>query len=185
MICAFLSKYEKHVFGFYERPWDALDKGFDHLLKVKDYEWNVEVPFGLMYGKYLRFDILGRSRAELQLTDRYPFVAIEIVDTHFHSQSAFAALLEATRNLPLVVAYCFVQVTPRYNCVNKPVKSNSYSRVRLQCYMADGSFWVRNERMEELHEVSPQEPTVYYNLIRERLYADGFIRSSALSACKT
>jgi len=48
MVCSFLSKYEKHNFGYYERPWDRQDKGFESLLKVKNYKWSPEVPFGLV-----------------------------------------------------------------------------------------------------------------------------------------
>jgi len=116
----------------------------------------------------------------MSLTDKFPFVAIEIVDTHFHSQQAFVVLLEASKNIPIVIAYLFVPVMPHYNCVNSPERSNSYSKVRLQCYIADGSFWIRNERIEddEAYKITPERPEVYYNLIREKLYAEGYIRSS-------
>lgn len=179
MIRAFLTKYKKHDFGYYERPWDKTDKGFDSLLKLKDYEWDTEVQFGLVYGKYVRFDILGRSKNEILLTDKFPYVAVEIVDTHFHSQQAFKILLETTKNIPIIVAYYFIPVAPRLNCVNRPIQSNSYSKIRLQCYIADGSFWLRNERLEEKYDVTPEYPEVYYNLIREKLYKDGYIRPSA------
>lgn len=176
MIRSFLIKYSKHNFGYYERPWDKSNKGFDTLLKVKDYTWDDEVQFGLVYGKYVRFDILGRSTKEIQLTDKYPYVAIEIVDTHFHSQQTFKALLETTRNIPIIITYYFVPTAPRYNCVHKPERTNSYSKIRLQHYIADGSFWFRNERAEDLHAVSPNTPEIYYNLIRDKLYSDGYIK---------
>lgn len=182
MVRSFLSKYEKHNFGYYERPWGKTDKGFDTLLKLKEYEWGTEVQFGLVYGKYVRFDILGRSSKELQLTDKTPLVAVEVVDTHFHSQQAFSVLLQTSKNIPLIVCYYFIPTTPRYNCVNKPQKANSYSKVRLQCYIADGSFWFRNDRTEELFDVTPTNPDIYYNLIREKLYKDGYIRASSASA---
>lgn len=180
MVRAFLSKYEKHDIGYYERPWGKQDKGFEILLKLKDeYQWGTEIQFGLVYGKFVRFDIFGRLKDEIQLTDKYPLVAIEIVDTHFHSQEAFKVLLETSRNIPLIVAYYFVPVVPRLNCVKKPERSNGYSRIRLQCYIADGSFWFRNERIEETAGVTPESPEVYYNFIREKLYADGYIRPSS------
>lgn len=185
MISSFLSKYEKHNFGYYEKPWDREDKGFDTLLKIKDYQWNTEVSFGLLYGKYVRFDILGRSKGEIQLTDQYPYIAIEIVDTHFHSQEAFKILLETSKNIPIVIAYYFVSVAPRYNCVNKPKRTNSYAIVRLQCYIADGSFWFRNERVEEKYDVSPKDPDIYYNLIKEKLYEDKYIRSSTITTIQS
>jgi len=175
MVQSFLAKYEKHNFGYYERPWDKKDKGFDTLLKLKKYEWRTEAQFGLVYGKYIRFDILGRSKDEIQLTDKFPLIAIEVVDTHFHSQQAFKVLLETSRNIPLLIAYYFVPVVPQYNCVNKPERTNAYSKIRLQCYIADGSFWFRDDRAEELYDITPGNPDVYYNLIREKLYKDGYI----------
>lgn len=178
MVRAFLSKYEKHDIGYYERPWDKLDKGFESLLRLKDeYQWGTEIQFGLVYGKFVRFDIFGRLKGEIHLTDKCPLVAIEIVDTHFHSPEAFKVLLEASRNIPLIVAYYFVPVVPRLNCVKKPEMGNRYSRIRLQCYIAYGSFWFRNERVEETSGVTPERPDVYYNFIREKLYGEGYIRS--------
>ncbi|MBV6811964.1 hypothetical protein KWH19_19870 [Xanthomonas campestris pv. pennamericanum] len=179
MVRAFVSKYEKHDIGYYERPWDK-DKGFESLLRLKEkYQWGTEIQFGLVYGKFVRFDIFGRLKEEILLTDKYPFIAIEVVDTHFHSQEAFKVLLETSKSIPLVIAYYFIPVAPRYNCVHKPERSNGYSRIRLQCYIADGSLWFRNERVEENSSITPAFPDVYYNFIREKLYADGYIRSSA------
>lgn len=177
MICAFLNKYEKHSLGYYERPWDKQDKGYESLIKIKNYTWDKEVRFGLIYGKYVVFDIFGRDEESLALTDKSPFIAIEVVDTHFHSQKAFKVLLETSKNLPLIVGYMFLPVTPQFNSVKKPLRSNSFSSVRFHCYISDGSFWYRNERLEDLYEVSPEAPEVYYNLIKEKLYEDRYIRA--------
>lgn len=180
MVRAFLSKYKKHDIGYYERPWYKQNEGFESLLKLKDeYQWGTEIQFGLVYGKFVRFDIFGRLKDEIQLTDKCPLVAIEIVDTHFHSQEAFKVLLETSRNIPLIVAYYFVPVAPRFNCVNTPERSNGYSRIRIQCYIADGSFWFRNERVEEVSSVTPERPDLYYNFIYEKLYAEKYIRASS------
>lgn len=125
MLCNFLNKYTKQTFGYYETPWDKNDKGYEALLKTKEYHWAKEVSFGLVYGKYIRFDILGRSFTELSLTDKYPYIAIEVVDTHFHSQEAFKALLDLTKNLPVIVIYYFIGKAPYLNCVRAP-KSNCF-----------------------------------------------------------
>ncbi|HHQ4787539.1 hypothetical protein ACSZND_18070 [Aeromonas hydrophila] len=175
MICNFLNKYEKHDFGYFETPW-ADEKGYENLLRVKNYEWAKEVKFGLVYGKFVLFDILGRHSSEVSLTDKNPLIAIEVVDTHFHSKQAFKVLLESTKNIPLLVGYMFLPEMPRLNSVKKPERSNWYSKNRIHCYLSDGSFWFRNERIEDLYNVSPSEPEVYYNLVREKLYEQGFMR---------
>jgi len=62
MVCNFLNKYEKHDFGYYERPWNEKDKGYESLTKTRTYEWDKEVKFGLVYGKYVVFDTKLRNK---------------------------------------------------------------------------------------------------------------------------
>ncbi len=180
MVCAFLNKYPKQAFGYYERPWNSADKGYESLIKVKDYLWDKEVRFGLVYGKYIQFDILGHSKNDLSLTDKLPYIAIKIIDTYFHSKETFKALLELTKNIPVIVLYIFVPKIPILNCVKIPKQSNSFSQNRIKYYLADGSFWIQNNRIEDedhLDDISPNKPEIYYNLIRERLYREGCFKN--------
>jgi len=179
-ICTFLSGYNKYRFGFYERPW-AEDKskfGFEDVIKLnKKYEWTTEVAFGLISGKFIRFDILGKSLDSVELIDSYPYVAIEVVDSHFHSKEAFKILLSATKNIPLIVIYYFVSKSPYLNQTKCPDRKNGYPKVRLQYHIADGSLWFSNVRLEDEDDsFSPDSPDEYYEKIRERLYAKGYIR---------
>lgn len=177
IICSFLNKYTKHELGYYERPWDEENKGYESFAKLRNYHWEKEVKFGLVYGKFVLFDIFGRSSSEISLTDKNPLVAIEVVDTHFHSKEAFKALLETSKNLPLIVGYMFLLKKPRLNTIKGVKNSNWFCKNRVHCYISDGSFWFRNERVEDLYDVNPREPEVYYNLIKEQLYEQGFIRT--------
>ncbi|VXA77289.1 MULTISPECIES: hypothetical protein [Aeromonas] len=170
-------KFSKHDFGYYERPW-AKDKGFGSIVKAKSFKWGKEVGFGLAYGKYVIFDILGRSSENISLLDSSPYVAIEVIDTHFHSKDAFIALLELSKNLPFIILYYYVNKFPLFNQHKDPLRSNGYSKIRIHSYIADGSFWIRDSRIEEGDDVmvSPDLPSEYYNLIKERLLTEGFIR---------
>ena len=182
MLFNFLNKYSKQTFGYYEKPWDKINKGYEALLKAKEYQWAKEVSFGIVYGKYIRFDIFGRSAAELSLTDKFPYIAIEVVDTHFHSQGAFKALLELTRNLPVIVIYYFIEKAPYLNCVKAPKSDYFFSKNRFQYYLSDGSFWARNERIEEsLENITPEIPEIYYNFIAKKLYDEGCIRKTEIN----
>lgn len=174
------NKFLKHHFGYYERPWDKKDKGFDTIRKINDYSWKQEAGFGLAYGKYIIFDLLGRSQSEIALTDQLPYIAIEVVDTHFHSKEAFTALLKLSKNLPFIILYYYINKFPYLNKQIDPKRSNGYTKIRIHSYISDGSFWIRNERIEEENgvEVSPDNPSEYYNLIKERLTRDGFIRTT-------
>lgn len=179
MLYNFLNKYAKHEFGYYATPWDKNNKLYEAFSKAKDYQWEKEVSFGLIYGRYIRFDILGRSSKELSLTDKYPYIAIEVVDTHFHSQQAFKALLELTKNMPVIVIYYFINKAPYLNTVNTPGKTTEFSKNRFQYYLSDGSLWVRNYRIEEtLENINPGDQEVYYNIIEKRLYDEGCIRKN-------
>lgn len=170
-------KFNKHDFGYYERPWSQ-DKGFGSIIKAKEFKWDKEVGFGLAYGKFVIFDILGRSNREISLLDSSPYIAIEVIDTHFHSKDAFIALLELSKNLPFIILYYYVNKFPILNQHKDPSRSNGYSKIRIHSYIADGSFWIRDSRIEEEDgvTVSPDKPSEYYNLIKERLLSDGFIR---------
>lgn len=172
------SRFSKHCFGYYERPW-AGDKGFGEIVKTKSFKWSQEVGFGLAYGKYIVFDILGRSDENITILDSSPFVAIEVVDTHFHSKDAFIALLELSKNIPFIILYYYVNKFPLLNQQKDPSRTNGYSKIRIHSYIADGSFWIRDSRIEEEDgvSISPDEPSEYYNLIKERLYKDGFVRN--------
>ncbi|EGQ7845367.1 hypothetical protein QNE88_004782 [Vibrio alginolyticus] len=179
MLCNFLNKYPKHNFGYFESPWNDSDKGFESFLKTRDYEWDTEVRFGLVYGKFVVFDVYGRSKVNIALTDTNPFVAIEVVDTHFHSRDAFKALLKASKDLPLIVGYMFISQTPKLNCVKKTKNASWFCKNRIHCYISDGSFWIRNERIEDIHQLSLDDLDTYYNFIREKLYNEEFVRTAA------
>lgn len=186
---SFLCKYSKHRFGYYESPWEKKmkDKGFEPFLEIKDYIWDSEVKFGLVYGKYIVFDILGRSREELTFTDNFPFVAIEVVDTHFHSKQTFKILLQLSKDIPIKILYYFVHQLPFenqqsefQNWIKSPYNKNEkyYSNNKIICYLSNGSFWFDNYRIEETNEcrITTSEPDEYYNYIVNFLKEKCFIR---------
>ena len=179
MITNFLNKYEKNSFGFYESPWEEekQDKGFDYIIKIKEYKWEKEIRFGLIHGKYIIFDILGRSNT-FNLLDTTPFIAIEIVDTHFHSRETFKILLELSRNIPIIIFYYFVSQAPYLNQVSKPLRSNSFTKNRIYHYISDGSFWITNDRIEDTDEcdIEPIMIDEYYNYVVDMVNTKNFIK---------
>ena len=170
IIYNFLKKYKKHSFNIFE----------EIIFKIKNYEWEKEAKFGIIYGKYAVFDILGRDSENIHLTDRNPYVAIEVVDTHFHSKETFKILLEATKNLPIIIIYFFIKQIPKLNRLKKPKKENHYTKNVIYFHMSDGSFWEQNERIEykyERYNLSPSKLDEYYYFIKEKLYEKEFINS--------
>ncbi len=178
IIYNFLKKYKKHSFNSYK----SFNFTEETIIKIKNYEWEKEAKFGIIYGKYAVFDILGRDYENIHLTDKNPFVAIEVIDTHFHSQETFKILLEATKNLPLIIIYFFINQIPKLNHLKKPKNENFYTRNVIYFHMSDGSFWEKNERIEEKYEkynLSPNNSDQYYNFIKEKLYEKKFIKSTS------
>ena len=168
IIYNFLKKYKKHSFNIFSE---------ETILKIKNYEWKKEAKFGIIYGKYVVFDILGRDSENIHLTDKNPYVAIEVVDTHFHSQETFKILLEATKNLPIIIIYFFINQIPKLNHLKKPKNENLYTKNVIYFHMSDGSFWEKNERIEEKYNLSSNNSDEYYNFIKEKLYEKKFINS--------
>jgi len=166
-------EFKKIKFGFYERPWEKekKDKGFDTIIKVEDYIWSKEQGFGLVYGKYIIFDMLGRSDCAIGLLDKKPYIAIEVIDTHFHNYETFKSLVELTKNLPFIVMYYFTGAYPRLNQPIFSERKNSASKIRVYCYLFDGSFWIQKTRIEDEEGIliSPENENEYYELISHRL----------------
>lgn len=175
----YLNSNLKIKFGYYEKPWDKDDKGFDEIIKVTDFLWKSEVGFGLTYGKYIIFDILGRSKSDVALLDSVPYIAIEVIDTHFHNFETFDTLLELTKNLPFIVNYYFVSVYPTLNQPLHAERSNGYTTIRIHMYLFDGSFWIRNMRIEDEEEfnLDIKDKKQYYEYVSHRIYDLGLIKN--------
>lgn len=117
-------------------------------------------------------DVLGRSKA-VALTDSTPFVAVEVVETHFLSFETFDVVIKCSRNLPFVVCFMFLAAAPRRNQVFSPVGRVRTARMRVTYSISDGSFWMEDERFEDAFpEISPARPGQYYEFIVEKLRRD-------------
>ncbi len=142
------------------------DKELHTITTMSNFEWDKEVTFAVSEKGYVRFDILGRP-ISLNCTNQNPFVAIEVVDTHFSSKASFNALLELSKKLPFIIGYFFVKNTPRCNCPNNS-KGNSMASMRVSCYIHDGDFWIRDDRISDtVSEEIRQNPDAYYNYVYE------------------
>lgn len=166
--------------GYYEAPWNRSDPGFDALLTISDYDWarGTDASIGVVYGRVFIPDLLGRSRG-VALVDSKPYVAWEVVDTHFHSLETFEAILKCTHDIPLVVCFFFQAKNPYLNAIEEPERANGRWRVRLNYYISDGSFWERDRRFEDRQgaRAHPSDVATYYHLIKAALKNAGAIRT--------
>lgn len=153
------------------------DKKLHTIKTIKDYEWKDEVSFAVSENGYVRFDLLGRP-SSLNCTNNSPFVAIEVVDTHFSSKASFLALLELSRKLPFVIGYFFVKSAPYYNAPRN-ADGKKLPFVRVTCYIFDGDFWIRDERISDTVSIEiKNNPDAYYEYIFEKVKTEYMIKVS-------
>lgn len=108
-----LKSYSKILVGFYEFSKNQ-EKSFERISLLKDYNWAKEVTFAVTEKGYVRFDIFGQSKT-LSLTDKQPYFALEVVETHFISLEAFSALLDLSKKQPIIVGYFFIKKKNYFN----------------------------------------------------------------------
>lgn len=68
-----------------------------------------------------------------------PWIAIEVINTHYPEEAAFSAMLAASRNYPLVVLFDF---TAQWNTFVKVEKYDKRLRIRpWTFYIKEGAVW--------------------------------------------
>jgi len=164
-LTSFLNNNEKVAIGTY--VFDKGTKLFQPLLRLKDFSWQKEVHFSVSENGYVRCDVLGRSN-NLSWSEKTPYVAIEVVDTHFPSKESFIALVELSKKLPVVIGFYFLNGGGRFNHKKNPERSNGFATLRLSCYISDGGFWILDDRLNDYLE-NPNDLKVLYEYVYENI----------------
>ncbi|RDS82224.1 hypothetical protein DWU98_09305 [Dyella monticola] len=85
-----------------EHDWQTIGE-------LRGYTWAGEVTRALSDGQKCRHDLFGANQALLNLTDRNPWVAIEVIHTHYPSEASFKGFLDISSRLPLIVLFDAVE----------------------------------------------------------------------------
>lgn len=120
--------------------WDGEERQFICLTKTNDYAWGQEVWRVLNSDIRCRHDLFGAS-TDLALTDRLPWIAIEVVKHHFPDEQTFSGFLSLSKILPFIVLFDFIDVPNYFLQVDLPT-----GRLRVIYYIYDGSVWMNNTR---------------------------------------
>ena len=140
------------------------------IYKIKNYEWNTEVKQVISADGFVKSDIVGRSKT-LELSDNNPQIIVEVVHTHFLTFESFNRYRLISEHIPLVVLIYFVQERGKYNNMKSSKRNEQLGFLRLSFYMLDGSFWVNDERFEEvypnLEKCNLNNRKDYFNAVRE------------------
>ncbi len=126
--------------------WDGEGEGkeeqFVAFTETRRYTWGKEVTRALSEDVRSRHDLFGATR-DLQLTSRYPWVAIEVVKHHYPDDETFNALLSLSKSLPFVVLFDFVDARNYFFQVKREDRA-----IRVVYYIYDGSVWKGEKRWE-------------------------------------
>lgn len=141
-LLAILNSDTNYRIGF--NTWDNIgsekEEQFVTLTETRNYKWGKEITRALSENARCRHDLFGASNA-LQLTAKYPWVAIEVVKHHYPDEAAFNAFLSLSKILPLIVLFDFVDVKNYFFQVKENEKI-----VRVVYYIFDGSMWKGEDR---------------------------------------
>lgn len=113
------------------------------LFKLPGYKWAPEVHRILKADAIVRHDVFGQS-LELGMSIHRPWIAIEVIHTHYPEEEAFAALLETSKNVPLIVLF---DLTAKPNSFIRVNKDTETLQIRpWTFYIREGAVWKGEER---------------------------------------
>jgi hypothetical protein len=114
---------------------DDKNKFFETLVSLQDYTWGSEIS-RIIDSKYrVQHDVFG-ANLSLSMSTRKPFVAIEVVKSHFFEERTFDSLLKLTSEIPIIVILDFT-IKKNYYC--QVVEDQN--RLRISHYIYNGSVW--------------------------------------------
>lgn len=110
--------------------------------RLPPYAWGREVTRTLNAGFALRHDVYG-ARLSLQTSPLVPSVAIEVIDTHYPDEEAFAAMLHQSATSPHLVL--FENLRRRGSFVKAQVKEKTLYSSKWSFVVRDGAVWHRGQ----------------------------------------
>lgn len=110
----------------------------ENVLKLPKYRWQAEVHRILAEDTVVRHDIFGQSD-ELGMSVRRPWIAIEVIRTHFPEEAAFSAMLQTSKRMPLIVLFDFVDFKNSFVKVDNRQRMIAYRPWTF--FIWDGRVW--------------------------------------------
>lgn len=116
-------------------------RSFQLLRKLYEYQWGAEVHRIVSEEAVIRHDLFGQP-TEIEMSIHRPWVAIEVIHTHFPEDVAFQGMVSVSRAMPLMVLFdCtdvqdyFLRVLPEQN------------RIETRLYMLGGEVYLENNKL--------------------------------------
>ncbi len=117
---------------------------YEQELHLPKYQWGFEIHRILSETTIVRHDIFGQAN-ELSMSRTRPWVAIEVINTHFPEEAAYSAFIETSRAVPLIVLFDFVEFQNRFVSVEQ---ANARLVYRPWTYLIkEGCLWKGANRL--------------------------------------
>lgn len=121
-----------------EEPNKSSKMVYDQEVRMPTYKWKHEVHRILTETAIVRHDVFGQSD-ELDMSVNRPWIAIEVINTHYPEEEAFKTFIDVSRRMPLLVLFDFTQFQNSFVKVEKAEKRLIY---RPWTYLIrDGQLW--------------------------------------------
>ncbi|EJI3252956.1 hypothetical protein ACSSUA_003551 [Escherichia coli] len=111
--------------------------GFAPLATLHKYHWDTEVHRICNKDLTIRHDLFGQSR-DLAMSIRHPWVAIEVINHHFPEEKAFTAMIELSKQIPLLVMFDLLTVKAKKYFINIDAIKG---QIRPLFYIYEGYVW--------------------------------------------
>lgn len=128
----------RHYYGSGKDDFD-----FVEVAEIEDYKWGTEVTRIVPFNLRIRHDIFGASPV-LGMSERRPWIAIEVISTHYMDEETFEAVLDLSKHLPMLVGFDLVDIPNYFTSLDEKTGT-----LRFIYYMYDGAVW-RNDMRTEL-----------------------------------
>ena len=139
---------------------------FVEVAEIEGYTWETEVTRIVPYGLRVRHDIFGASPV-LAMSERRPWIAIEVISTHYLDEGTFDSLMALSADLPLLVLFDLVEA-PNY-FISLDTEENT---LRFIYCIYNGKVW-RNEKETKLDTAAKLKAVLQTELRDLRRRNDG------------
>jgi hypothetical protein len=117
--------------------WNIITNTFDpkqpikNISSIEEYNWKDEVHRIISEETIIRHDLFGQSKL-IAMSIFRPWVAIEVINTHFPDEETFSSMLELSKNVPFVALFDFIS-SPQLCSIN--TRTNE---MKIVYYIKDG-----------------------------------------------
>ena len=114
---------------------------------MPSYSWGFEITRIVSPVASVRHDIYGDSG--IRMSVRRPAIAIEVVHSHYPTEATFQALIDRSRDAPLIVFFDFTKVPRnRILVVDKAGQTLTYRSYTFRIF--EGAVWLGAQRREDI-----------------------------------